>query len=30
MRGLRPAARDEVPMTDDHVGSTVVLIERGS
>ncbi len=28
--GLRPAARDEVPMTDDHVGSTVVLIERGS
>lgn len=27
--GLRPAARDEVPMTDDHVGSTVVLLERG-
>lgn len=25
--GLRPTARDEVPMTDDHVGSTVVLFE---
>ena len=28
--GLRPTARDEVPMTDDHVGSTVVLFEEGS
>jgi SAM-dependent methyltransferase len=28
--GLRPSARDEVPMTDDHVGSTVVVIERRS
>jgi SAM-dependent methyltransferase len=26
--GLRPAARDEIPMTDDHVGSTVVVLER--
>ncbi len=25
--GLRPSARDEVPMTEDHVGSTVVLFE---
>jgi SAM-dependent methyltransferase len=25
--GLRPGARDEVAMTDDHVGSTVVLFE---
>lgn len=25
--GLRPVARDEVAMTDDHVGSTVVLFE---
>jgi SAM-dependent methyltransferase len=28
--GLRPAGRREVPMTDEHVGSTVVLLERGS
>ena len=28
--GLRPAAREEIAMTDDHVGSTVVLFERGS
>jgi SAM-dependent methyltransferase len=26
--GLRTVARDEVPMTDDHVGSTVVVLER--
>lgn len=28
--GLRPVAREEVAMTDDHVGSTVILFERGS
>jgi SAM-dependent methyltransferase len=27
--GLRPAGRLEVPETPDHVGSTVVLLERG-
>lgn len=26
--GLRPAGRHEIPPTDDHVGSTVVLLER--
>lgn len=28
--GLTPAARREIPPTDIHVGSTVVLLERGS
>lgn len=28
--GLRPAGRRIVPQTDDHVGSTVVLLRRGS
>jgi SAM-dependent methyltransferase len=28
--GLRPAGRREVPATDAHVGSTVVLLERGA
>jgi SAM-dependent methyltransferase len=27
--GLRPAGRRQIPATDDHVGSTVVLFERG-
>ena len=28
--GLHRSDRDKVPMTDDHVGSTVVVLERGS
>jgi hypothetical protein len=28
-RGLRPAGRREIPAGDAHVGSTVVLLERG-
>jgi hypothetical protein len=28
--GLRPAGRREIPATRDHVGSTVVLLARGS
>jgi SAM-dependent methyltransferase len=27
--GLRPAGRRQIPATDDHVGSTVVLLEKG-
>jgi len=28
--GLLPAGRREIPATEDHVGSTVVLLEKGA
>jgi SAM-dependent methyltransferase len=28
--GLVPAGREQIPATDDHVGATVVVLERGS